>query len=70
MKKLLALLLLCLVVAPAWADKYSDTIAIFKKSPVTRPLFEKSYGYAVFPTIDKGGVGVGSAYGEGLATRA
>ena len=28
-------------------------------------IFKKSYGYAVFPTIGKAGLGVGGAYGEG-----
>src|SRR5207244_7678697 len=27
--------------------------------------FQTAYGYAVFPTIGKGGVGIGGAYGEG-----
>src|SRR5574340_1058137 len=27
--------------------------------------FEKAYGYAVFPTITKGGIGIGGAYGTG-----
>ena len=28
-------------------------------------FFDKSYGYAVFPTIGKGGVGIGGAHGKG-----
>jgi len=28
--------------------------------------FADSYGYAIFPEIGKGGIGVGGAYGEGL----
>ncbi|WP_347275766.1 YSC84-related protein [Candidatus Kuenenia sp.] len=27
--------------------------------------FEKAYGYAVFPTITKGGIGIGAAHGTG-----
>lgn len=50
---------------PAWADKYSDTVARFKKAEVTRPYFTSAYGYAVFPTIGKGGIGVGGAAGKG-----
>ena len=30
-----------------------------------RAFFKNAYGYAVFPTIGKGGVGVGGAYGKG-----
>ena len=49
----------------AIADKYSDTIAIFKESPAVKPFFESSYGYAVFPLVGKGGFVVGGAYGTG-----
>ena len=51
--------------ASAWADQYADTIAVFKKAEAVKPFFENSYGYAVFPTIGKGGIGVGGAYGTG-----
>jgi lipid-binding SYLF domain-containing protein len=49
----------------AWADKYQDTIGIFANAGESGQFFGKSYGYAVFPTIGKAGVGVGGAYGEG-----
>jgi lipid-binding SYLF domain-containing protein len=42
----------------------STLIDIFE-SPETRPFFEKSYGCAVFPTIGKGGMGIGGAHGSG-----
>ena len=51
--------------AAAWADQYADTIAIFKQDDAVNPFFENCYGYAVFPTIGKGGIGVGGAYGTG-----
>jgi len=50
---------------PAYADKYSDTIDVFKKSEVVQPFFKNAYGYAVFPTIGKGGIGIGGSYGTG-----
>jgi lipid-binding SYLF domain-containing protein len=50
---------------PAMADSYTDTIAIYKKSPAVQPFFKSAYGYAVFPTIGKGGFVVGGAYGKG-----
>ena len=28
-------------------------------------FFDKAYGFAIFPTVGKGGVGIGGAYGEG-----
>ncbi len=49
----------------AQADNYSNTIEVFKKSQAVQPFFENAYGYAVFPTIGKGGVGIGGAYGKG-----
>jgi len=42
------------------------TIELFKSSEVVQPFFEDAYGYAVFPTIGKGGLGIGGAYGTGL----
>jgi lipid-binding SYLF domain-containing protein len=51
--------------APAWADKYTDTINNFKKAEVAKPYFSSAYGYAVFPTIGKGAIGVGGAAGKG-----
>jgi lipid-binding SYLF domain-containing protein len=49
----------------AWADDYSDTIDMFKKAGGSAKFFDNSYGYAVFPTIAKGGLGVGAAHGKG-----
>jgi len=48
-----AILLVALMTSSAWADNYSGTIEVFKKA-VPSVFFEKSYGYAVFPTIGKG----------------
>jgi len=49
----------------AWGDEYSDTIALFKNAGQSSAFFAKSYGYAVFPTIGKGGLVVGGARGTG-----
>lgn len=49
----------------AQADSYSDAIGVFQKSPAVQPFFKNAYGYAVFPTIGKGGLGIGGAYGTG-----
>jgi lipid-binding SYLF domain-containing protein len=44
-----------------------DTIAVFKKAdPGLSPFFESSAGYAVFPTVGKGAVGIGGATGSGV----
>ncbi|MBU2894935.1 lipid-binding SYLF domain-containing protein [Colwellia sp. D2M02] len=50
----------------AKADDYSKTISNFKSSPVTADFFNNAYGYAVYPNIGKGGVGIGAAHGSGL----
>jgi lipid-binding SYLF domain-containing protein len=49
----------------AFADSYSDTIRVFKKSNATMSFFKNCYGYALFPTVGKGGIGIGGAYGKG-----
>ena len=49
----------------AQADSYSNAIDVFRKSPVVQPFFKNAYGHAVFPTVGKGGIGIGGAYGKG-----
>lgn len=44
---------------------YSSTINNFKQSSDVAPFFDSAYGYAVFPTIGKGGLGIGAAHGKG-----
>ena len=51
--------------SPAHADKFTDTINVFKKSEAVQPFFKNAYGYAVFPTIGKAGIGIGGSYGTG-----
>ena len=56
---------LSLFAMAAVADEYDDTVAVFKKAGESSAFFAKSHGYAVFPTIGKGGLGVGAAHGTG-----
>lgn len=65
MKSLLfgAVLLLCSAVS--WANPYGDTEALFRNAGESGAFFHNSYGYAVFPTIGKGGLIVGGAHGHG-----
>jgi lipid-binding SYLF domain-containing protein len=59
---------LFLLVVPfgrAFADDYADTIKVFRAAKESNQFFGKSYGYAVFPTIGKGGFVVGGAHGKG-----
>jgi lipid-binding SYLF domain-containing protein len=67
-RKLLAFLavpLLIVTFGAAHADEYTDTIQIFKDAGESGAYFDNSYGYAVFPTIAKGGLVVGGAGGKG-----
>ena len=49
----------------ASADSYNDAIDVFKKAPEVQPFFKNAYGYVIFPTVGKGGIGIGGAYGKG-----
>nr|MBS0022419.1 hypothetical protein [Gammaproteobacteria bacterium] len=63
---LLALVLfLTIPLAGTSADEFEDTIKIFKEAGESAAFFDNSYGYAVFPSIGKGGVGIGGARGKG-----
>jgi outer membrane protein assembly factor BamE (lipoprotein component of BamABCDE complex) len=48
-----------------WTYEYAYTIKVFKEAGASGVFFDKSYGYAVFPTISKGGLWIGGAYGNG-----
>jgi lipid-binding SYLF domain-containing protein len=61
----LAFLLLSLSSLTVQADEYDDAISSFKNAGESGAYFDKSIGYAVFPTIGKGGIGIGGAYGSG-----
>jgi lipid-binding SYLF domain-containing protein len=50
----------------AQQEKVSETIARFKaRDPGIERFFSNAHGYAVFPTVGKGAVGIGGAYGQG-----
>jgi lipid-binding SYLF domain-containing protein len=44
---------------------YGATVAEFKKIAVVAPFFESAHAYAVFPTVGKGGLGIGGSHGKG-----
>jgi lipid-binding SYLF domain-containing protein len=56
---------LALLAGPALADSYSDTVRLFKEAGASAWFFRSSYGYALFPTVGKGGFIVGGARGKG-----
>ncbi len=70
LRRILSLLALFPVLLPiasahAQADPYAETIAVFRKAGQSAKFFDSAYGYAVFPTIGKGGMVVGAAHGKG-----
>ena len=68
MKKLsawIAFAALLLAGTAAAADKYADTVTLFQKAGQSAAFFHDCYGYAVFPTIDKGALLIGGARGTG-----
>jgi lipid-binding SYLF domain-containing protein len=72
---LISMMALTLLVATgaALADRevedYSATINMFKENPTVAGFFGSAYGYAVFPTIGKGGLGIGASHGDGQVYR-
>ncbi len=46
-------------------DEYADALEIFKSAGESSHFFKTAYGYALFPTIGKGGIGIGGAHGSG-----
>jgi lipid-binding SYLF domain-containing protein len=62
-------LLLSSSVGPASKADPSDVAAVIKKfkekDPGMAKVFADAYGYTVFPTVGKGGMGLGAARGKG-----
>jgi lipid-binding SYLF domain-containing protein len=58
-----------LLSAAALADSYTGTVDLFRHAGQSAGFFGSSYGYAVFPTIAKGGLVVGGAHGKGRVYR-
>jgi len=46
-------------------EKYAEAIEIFRNAGASGTFFDRSYGFAIFPTIGKAGLGVGGAHGKG-----
>jgi lipid-binding SYLF domain-containing protein len=73
MKQLFALLMTValssmfgpLALADDDAAQCAETIKLFQGAGESADFFKNSYGYAVFPTIGKAGLGIGGAHGSG-----
>ena len=42
-----------------------DTVQMFRSHPRLQRLIDTAYGYAVFPSVGKGAIGIGGAEGRG-----
>ncbi|MFT5710150.1 MAG: lipid-binding SYLF domain-containing protein [Halioglobus sp.] len=65
LRALLVLSLSTLLGPLAWADSDAEAIASFRNAGESGTYFNNSHGYAIFPTIGKGGIGIGGAHGNG-----
>jgi len=63
--------LTCAGVVAAAGENSEDRAALEKlmQSDVVAGFHESAYGYAIFPTIGKGGMGIGAAHGKGRLYR-
>ncbi len=50
-------------------EKTQIALKSFKAMPELQPYFKKAKGYAIFPNVGKGGVGIGGARGKGEVFR-
>lgn len=67
LKLILVFLLLALPTSSIWADEdiYTEATTIFKNAGESGSFFNHAYGYALFPGVGKGGMGIGAAHGSG-----
>ncbi len=49
----------------AAADSYNETVERFHNANESKDFFADAYGFAVFPTVGKAGIGIGGAFGQG-----
>jgi lipid-binding SYLF domain-containing protein len=68
-------LILASTFAQAWTPDNSDKMELSvaqaiitakQKDPSLAKWFDDAYGYAVFPKVGKGGIGIGGAHGKGI----
>ena len=69
MRRFAFVLVIAALLLPAVAlagSTVPEVIAKFKeKDPRVAKAFRTAYGYVVFPTVGKGGIGIGGAHGKG-----
>jgi lipid-binding SYLF domain-containing protein len=57
--------MLLVIGAVSRAASYHETVELFRNAGQSAAFFQNCYGYALFPTIGKGGLIVGGAHGDG-----
>jgi lipid-binding SYLF domain-containing protein len=68
MKKILRYfspMLLIGLVGTAYAATYKEALQTFHSAIESGAFFSNAYGYAIFPNVGSGAVGIGGAYGKG-----
>ena len=60
-----AVLLLASLAFATEPESYKTALNRFNQSAEAQNYFNHAYGYALFPTIGKGGIGIGGAFGTG-----
>ncbi|KMV28747.1 lipid-binding SYLF domain-containing protein [Photobacterium swingsii] len=62
-----ALALLCIATGSVAKEDIETRASLehFQQAQQTQPFFDSAYGYAIFPSVGKGGFWVGGAYGTG-----
>jgi lipid-binding SYLF domain-containing protein len=48
------------------ADSQTAKSEFIKSDPLMKALFDKAYGYVIFPNVGKAGLGIGGAAGNGV----
>ncbi|MFV8372222.1 YSC84-related protein [Flavobacterium sp. LB2P74] len=48
------------------ADSKTAKAEFIKSDPLMKALFDKAYGYVIFPNVGKGGLAIGGAAGNGV----
>jgi lipid-binding SYLF domain-containing protein len=64
-KLLLAAGLISLGIGVAQATTFAEATSMFRSAGASGAYFSRSYGYALFPSVGSGAIGVGGAYGKG-----
>ena len=69
-RSFLVAIVACLPLQAVQADSYADAMKIFQNADESGAYFDTAHGFALFPTIGKGGIGIGGARGKGQVYRA